>query len=259
MRVLISNDDGIHAPGLKILEEIAHTLSNDVWIVAPELDQSASSHSLTLRNPLRIREISDKKFALSGTPSDCVLFAAHYLLKDHKPDLVLSGINYGTNLAEDVTYSGTIAAAMEASLLGIPAIAISQEIKLSEKVKWETPAKHLPDIIKNLIHQELDPSTFLNINIPDLFPETIKGIRITHQGRSQFKDEIQERTDPRGKKYYWIGGVKYGSGDPHSDIEAVKEGYISVSPLTIDLTDYKTADFLRTNQPKEQNKHALFN
>ena len=246
MRILLSNDDGIHAPGLKALEKIAHALSDDVWIVAPELDQSGSSHSLTLRDPLRLREISEKKYALSGTPSDCVLFATNHLLKDHKPDLVLSGVNHGTNLAEDVTYSGTIAAAMEASMLNIPSIAISLEVESGHPAKWSTAEHHLPKLIKELVNITFKQYVFMNINVPNLIATSVKGVRITHQGRSYFKDEIQERVDPRGKKYYWIGGVKYGTGDINTDLEAVKGGYISVSPLSLDLTHSETVNTLRT-------------
>lgn len=244
MRILLSNDDGIHAAGLKTLEKIARTLSDDVWIVAPELDQSGSSHSLTLRDPLRLREISEKKYALSGTPSDCVLFATNHLLKDHKPDLVLSGVNHGTNLAEDVTYSGTIAAAMEAVLLQIPAIAISLEVQSGHPAKWSTAEHHLPELIKKLAKITFKQYVFMNINVPNVIASSIKGIRITHQGKSYFKDDIQERIDPRGKKYYWIGGVKYGTGDPNTDLEAVKDGYISLSPLSLDLTHKETVDEL---------------
>ena len=243
MRILLSNDDGILGPGLIALEKIARTLTDDVWIVAPELDQSGSSHSLTLRDPLRIREISDKKFAINGTPTDCVLIGVNHIMKQVKPDLVLSGVNYGANLAEDITYSGTVAAAMEAVIIGIPAIAMSQVIHYGQPAHWATSEHHAPLVLKQLLKQDLDPNVLININFPNVAPADIKGIRLTKQGQRQIEGELEERTDPRGKKYYWIGAINYnGIGERGTDLEAVAHNCISVTPLTLDLTHYQTLE-----------------
>jgi len=257
MRILLSNDDGINAAGLKSLETIARQLTNDVWIVAPELDQSGSAHSLTLRDPLRLREISDQKFALSGTPTDCVLFAVNHLLKDKKPDLILSGINHGANLAEDITYSGTVAAAMEGVLLHIPSIAISLCINKNHPAKWATAEKHLPPILKDLLTLCQDPYTLININVPDVIASSVKGVKVTRQGQRSYQDELHECVDPRGKKYYWIGVVNHdGSGETGTDLEAIKTGYISVTPLSLDFTHEKSLTKLTNLFSKERSNEA---
>ncbi|WP_032112643.1 5'/3'-nucleotidase SurE [Candidatus Paracaedibacter symbiosus] len=245
MRILLSNDDGILGPGLSILEKIARTLSDDVWVIAPELDQSGASHSLTLRDPLRIREISEKRFAINGTPTDCVMIGVNHLMKDVKPDVVLSGVNYGANLAEDITYSGTVAAAMEATLLGIPSIALSQVVNYGHPAHWATAEHHAPTILKQLLNQSLASNVLININFPNIAQKEINGIRLTTQGQRQIEDELEERTDPRGKKYYWIGAINYnGMGDRGTDLEAIAHNYISVTPLTLDLTHYQTLEKL---------------
>ncbi|WP_010297999.1 5'/3'-nucleotidase SurE [Candidatus Odyssella thessalonicensis] len=247
MRILISNDDGINAPGLQVLESIARQLSDDVWIVAPELDQSGASHSLTLRDPLRMREISDRKFALSGTPTDCVLFGINHLLKDKAPDLVLSGVNYGANLAEDITYSGTVAAAMEASLLHVPAIAISLCIDKGNSVQWLTVEHFMPSIISQIISVPMDHYTLVNINIPNASINSINGIKVTCQGQRTYQDQLHECIDPRGKKYFWVGIVDHdGSGAPGTDLEAINHNFISVTPLTLNYTHEKSLN--RLNQ-----------
>ena len=257
MRILLSNDDGINAPGLKTLETIARQLTDDVWIVAPELDQSGAAHSLTLRDPLRAREISDKKYALSGTPTDCVLFAVNHLLKDKKPDLVLSGINHGANLAEDITYSGTVAAAMEGSLLHIPSIAISLCVNKGHPAKWSTAEKHIPDILSHLIKTQLDPYTLININVPDVIAPSVKGIRVTRQGQRTYLDELHECVDPRGKKYYWVGIVNHdGSGESGTDLDAIANGFISITPLSLDFTHEKSLTKLNEVFSKEYNNEA---
>lgn len=241
MRILLSNDDGIHAPGLKILEKIAHTLSNDVWVVAPELDQSGASHSLTLRDPLRIREVSEKKFAVNGTPTDCVMVAVTHIMKDQKPSVVLSGINHGANLAEDVTYSGTVAAAMEGALLGIPSVAISQVVNPGHPAKWATAEYYIPDILAQLLKIRFQENVFVNINVPNLVTQSVKGIRLCHQGQRQIDDNLVERIDPRGRKYYWIGAIEHdGSGDEGTDLATIQDGYISITPLSLDFTHHVT-------------------
>jgi 5'-nucleotidase len=241
MRILLSNDDGIHAPGLKTLEKIARELTDDIWVVAPELDQSGASHSLTLRDPLRIREISDRRFAISGTPTDCVLIAANHIMKDNPPSLVLSGVNLGSNMAEDITYSGTVAAAMEAALLGIPAIALSLSTSHFHPAKWSTAEHYAPDIIRRLTKMKFKENIFININFPDLIAASVKGIAITHQGQRRQFGNLEEHVDPRGRQYYWIGAIHYdGSGDEGTDLKANANGLISVTPLSLDFTHRPT-------------------
>jgi len=215
-RILISNDDGINAPGLKVLEDIAQTLSDDVWIVAPETEQSGASHSLTLHDPLRLREVGDRTFAIRGTPTDCVMMAVKHIMSGKPPDLILSGVNRGANLAEDVTYSGTIAAAMEGTVLGIPSIALSQAYGYDGRVnvKWTCVEHHAPHILAQLMETGWPKDVLININFPDLVPSAVKGVEITVQGqRDQSKVRIDARVDARGVDYFWVG-FKRQLGDP---------------------------------------------
>jgi 5'/3'-nucleotidase len=239
MRILVTNDDGIHAPGLKVLEKIARTLSDDVWIVAPETDQSGSSHSLTLNDPLRLREVGKNHFAVKGTPTDCVIMGVRYLLKDQPPDLVLSGVNRGQNLADDVTYSGTIAGAFEGSILGVRSIALSQAFRNPETLHWATAEKHGPGTIKSLLDAGTDPSIVLNVNFPPCAPDDVKGLEITQQGkRDQSMLHIDARFDGRGFPYYWIGFERRKITPAQgTDLRAVADDCISVTPLTLNLTD----------------------
>jgi 5'-nucleotidase len=236
-RILVTNDDGIHAPGLDALIEIAGQLSSDVWVVAPEVNQSGAAHSLSLSKPLRMREVSEAKYALEGTPSDCVLFAVKHLLKDRKPDIVLSGVNRGTNMADDVTYSGTIAGAMEGCLLGLPSIAFSQAYTQPHPVKWGTATHHGAAVARRVLALDWPRNVFINVNFPDVVATSVKGIKVTRQGVRGFGGHIVERTDPRGGAYFWIG---YTPGehefDDESDLAAVRGGSISVTPLHLDLT-----------------------
>src|SRR5207244_4233800 len=190
MRILCTNDDGIHAPGLKIVEEIARALSDDVWIVAPELDQSGVSHSLSLTDPLRLREVGPRYFAVRGTPTECVIMGARHILGDKMPDLVLSGVNRGRNVAEDVVYSGTIAGALEGTILGLPSFALSQEfsIETRERPLWDTALKFGPPIIRKVIEAGIPKNTVINVNFPACAPEQVKGIRVTRQGK---RDEFR--------------------------------------------------------------------
>ncbi|WIM12273.1 5'/3'-nucleotidase SurE [Enhydrobacter sp.] len=240
-RILVTNDDGIHAPGLDALEEIASELSSDVWIVAPEHNQSGAGHSLSITHPIRARQVNETKFAVEGTPTDCVLFAVKHLLKDRKPAVVLSGVNRGTNLADDVTYSGTIAGAMEGCLLGIPSIAFSQAFTHPHPVKWGTATHHGADVARRILAMDLPRNVFVNVNFPDVVAASVNGTRVTRQGVRGFGGYIVERTDPRGGAYYWIA---YAPGehevDDQGDISAVREGYISVTPLHLDLTHEAT-------------------
>ncbi|MBI3199800.1 MAG: 5'/3'-nucleotidase SurE [Rhodospirillales bacterium] len=240
-RILVTNDDGINAPGLDAMIDIASQISQDVWIVAPEYNQSGAGHSLSLTHPVRARQITEKRFALEGTPTDCVLFAVKHLLKDRKPAIVLSGVNRGSNMADDVTYSGTIAGAMEGCLLGIPSIAFSQAYTHPHPLKWETATQYGADVARRVLAGGIPRNILVNVNFPDVAASEVKGTRVTRQGVRGFGGHIVERTDPRGGTYYWIA---YAPGeherDEESDITAVRSGYVSVTPLHLDLTHEAT-------------------
>ena len=245
MRILITNDDGIHAPGLETLERIAAQISDDVYVVAPESDQSGVAHSLSLNDPLRLREISARRFAVRGTPTDCIIMGVRSLLKDKRPDLILSGVNRGQNVAEDVTYSGTIAGAMEGTILGIPSIALSQGYGLVSdrfSVFWETAEAHAPGVLRKLIAEGVPPGVLYNVNFPDCLPDEVEGIVATCQGaRAVEQIGIDARVDGRGIPYYWVAfqrGV-YTPG-PGTDLQALAQKKISVTPLRLDLTDEPT-------------------
>ncbi len=244
MRILITNDDGIEAPGLDVLEKIATDLTDDVWIVAPETDNSGASHSLTLAEPLRLRELAKRRYAVKGTPTDCVIMGVRYLLKDEPPDLVLSGVNRGQNLADDVNYSGTVAGAIEGSLLGVPSIALSLAISNYDfgVPAWDTPMHHGADLVRKLIDAGWPRSTVLNVNFPDCEPDQVKGVAATVQGlRDTELLDIDDRMDTRGKAYYWIGIAKRGPNPPKgTDLWAVRANLISVTPLCLDFTDRST-------------------
>ncbi len=250
LRILISNDDGINAPGIKVLERIAHTLSKDVWVVAPEHEQSAAGHSLTIRRPLRVRQLSRRRFAVDGTPTDSVLLGVNHVIKGRRPDLVLSGINRGSNLGEDVTYSGTVAAAMEGTILGIPSIALSQFITHPHPVKWATAEHWAPGIIRRVLAVGWGRNVLMNINFPDVLHSQVTGIEVTRQGKRKIGDSIVERADPRGEPYVWIGAQRSEERNtPGTDIEAVYRGAVTVTPLCFDLTDRDTMRALETVFP----------
>ena len=243
MRILCTNDDGINAPGLKVIEEIARALSDDVWIVAPELDQSGVSHSLSLNDPLRLREVSPRHFAVRGTPTDCVIMGARHVLGDKLPDLVLSGVNKGRNVAEDVVYSGTIAGALEGTILGFPSFALSQEFSIETRNAplWDTALKFGPDIIRKVMAAGVPRNTVINVNFPSCMPDDVKGIRITRQGkRNQGFLKIDRRHDGRGNPYFWIGFERAAMMDTPAegtDLAALAARYVSVTPLRLDRTD----------------------
>src|SRR6266436_9875245 len=221
-RILISNDDGIGSPGIKLLEKIAGELSTDVWVVAPELEQSGASHSLTSRRPLRLQELGHQRYSVDGTPTDCVLLAVKRLLRDHPPDLVLSGINGGSNVGEDLTYSGTVAAAMEATLLGIPAMALSQDFRAGQDVPWQTGEAFAPEVIRRLLRLPWPDSTLFNINFPGVPPAEAAGFAVTSQGQRAIADNLTEGVDPRGRPYYWIGPTREeGEAEPGTDVAAL--------------------------------------
>lgn len=241
LRILLTNDDGITAEGLAVLERIARTLSDDIWIVAPEQEQSGASHSLTLHHPVRLRQIDARRYALSGTPTDCVLLATKELLKDHKPDLVLSGVNRGSNAADDITYSGTVAGAMEATQLGIPAIALSQLFYDDNPPHWETAEAHAPGIIVKLLEQGWPKGSFINLNFPACAPEAVKGVACSAQGKRKVSVALTQRADPRGRPYYWLGGDRDDATDSQDvDIARLTQGYVTVTPVQMDMTDYPT-------------------
>jgi len=246
-RILLSNDDGIHAPGLEVLEKIARTLSDDVWVVAPETEQSGASHSLTLHRPLRMREMGERRFAVDGTPTDCVLLAINHILKDRKPDLVLSGVNHGSNLGEDVTYSGTIAAAMEATLLGIAAIAMSQHLDPAQPALWQTALHWGPEGVRKAVSVGWPRNVLMNVNFPSVEPGLAQGIHVVRHGQRKVGDDLIERTDPRGRSYFWIGTLR-GEADtlPDTDIGVVMDKGIAITPLFLDLTHTPTLETLRT-------------
>ena len=235
-RILVTNDDGVNAPGLKVLEKIARQLSTDVWVVAPEVEQSGAGHSLTLRRPLQVRRVSPRRFAVDGTPTDCVLLAVNRLIEGRRPDLVLSGVNRGSNLGEDVTYSGTIAAAMEGTLLGIPSVALSQ-MREGQTLAWHVGLKHGADVIRRLVSVPWTEGVLVNVNFPYLAKGEISGVQVVRQGRRAANIEVTPVTDAVGRKYLWIGDFTSDNPVHHgTDLSAVRERAIAVTPLHLDLT-----------------------
>jgi 5'-nucleotidase len=235
-RILVTNDDGINAPGLKVLVQVAKSLSKDVWVVAPEIEQSGAAHSLTLRRPLQVRKLAPRRFAVDGTPTDCVLVAVNKLIPERRPDLVLSGVNRGANLGEDVTYSGTIAAAMEATLLNVPAIALSQ-LRDGLTVHWQTAIDHAPKVIRKLVSVAWPDGVLMNVNFPKLPSAHVNGIRVARQGRRPSGIEIVPTKDPVGRSYLWIGDyISDESLEEDTDLYATRNGEISITPLHLDLT-----------------------
>ena len=239
MRILLTNDDGVHAPGLKVLEKIARAISDDVWIVAPSEEQSGAGHSLTLTGPLRQRKHGERHFSVTGTPTDAVMMAVSHLMKDSPPDLILSGVNRGANLAEHVTYSGTVAAAMEGAISGIRSIALSQvyaRAGMGDAVPFACAEAWGEQVVRQLLDIPGD-KMLINVNFPAISPQEVKGIRAVRQG---FHDtgmtEVIEGLDPRGYRYYWFGLPMSEAAQPGTDLEAIRDGFISVTPLHFDLT-----------------------
>ncbi len=235
MIVLVSNDDGIRAAGIQALAAALVELG-DVWVVAPDREQSAVSHALSLHRPLRVEQVDERSFAVDGTPTDCIILAVNKLLPE-RPALVVSGINHGGNLGDDITYSGTVSAAIEGTLLGIPSIAVS--LVGREGLDFAPAASFATELSRSVLDQGLPQDTFLNVNVPPLPAAELRGFAVTRQGKRRYGDAIVEKVDPRGRVYYWIGGddlgFVHGEG---SDCSAVEEGFISVSPLHLDLTNY---------------------
>ena len=243
MRILVTNDDGYLALGIRVLAEAARTLGT-VHVVAPDREQSATSHSLTLHHPLRVRRVTEETQVVDGTPTDCVVLALGELLGE-RPDFVLSGVNHGANLGDDVLYSGTVAAAMEATILGIPAVAVSYTGSAPEEIEAWTDV--LSGLLRQLLERDEIPGEILfNVNLPPIPPAELKGIQVTTLGRRAYVNSLTRARDPNGREYFWIGGgeSKWWGG-PDVDFRAVHSGYISVTPLHLDLTNYSLLEQTR--------------
>ncbi|OGP34956.1 MAG: 5'/3'-nucleotidase SurE [Deltaproteobacteria bacterium GWC2_65_14] len=241
--ILVCNDDGYRSEGILALAEALRALGT-VYVVAPDRERSAAGHSLTLSHPLRVEKVGTRAYAVDGTPTDCVNLAVNGILRGKKIALVASGINKGANMGDDITYSGTVAGAMEGTLLGIPSIAVS--LASRNHFRFEASAKFTHEVARKVLRHKIPKDTLLNINLPNVPPEEIRGVRVTRQGKRIYGDAIVEKRDPRGRKYYWIGGDSLEREDiPGSDLEAVEEGYISVTPLHLDMTDYASLRAIR--------------
>lgn len=240
-RVLVSNDDGIHAKGLKLLEKALRGVVGEIWTVAPETEQSAASHSLTMRRPLRLRRVSRRRYTVDGTPSDCVLVAMNEVLRDRPPDLVLSGINRGGNMGEDAIYSGTVAAAREGALLGFRSAALSLTYANGQPARWPTAERWLRPVLDRLVAASWPAGVVMNVNFPDVDPDAVTGMEVTVQGRRKIGGALVPIADPAGRQYFWIGHGRdedrYRKG---TDLEAVNRGAVSVTPLGNDLTHRAT-------------------
>lgn len=249
-RILISNDDGVHARGITVLAGALREIA-DVTVVAPDRERSGASHSLTMDVPLRTHRISDDVIGVDGTPTDCVLLALKLLLPE-PPDLVVSGINRGPNMGDDVTYSGTIAAAMEATLLGVPSIAVSLCRCESGTYDYGPAAEIAREVARMVLDRGLPEGTLLNVNVPNVPGGEIRGVEVARQGKQVYEEAVIEKKDPRGRTYYWIGGqLTSWLPEPDTDYAAVSEGLVSITPVHLDLTDYAAMDVLR-NWPLEQ-------
>jgi len=246
-KILITNDDSIHSDGIKVLEKVARSFSDQVWVVAPETQQSAAGHSLTIHKPLRIKSYDDAHHSVLGTPTDSVLLGVEHILKEFRPDIILSGVNHGQNAADDVTYSGTIAAAIEGTLLGIPSLAFSQDCEMwAGDDDWEIVEEYLPKILTKLQGFSWNDNVLLNINFPVELDENEMGIAVVSQGHyGAVNDGLVECLDPRGRPYFWIGPPpKAKNLYADTDIGALKSGRITITPLSLNLTDEKTLNLL---------------
>ena len=257
-RILLVNDDGIDAPGMRVLEGVARQIATEVFVVAPEVNRSGASHSLSIGMPVRVREIDRYHYAVTGTPTECVMLALQELLTDETPTVCLAGINRGPNLADDTAYSGTIAAARESTQLGVPAVAMSQVFVPGEKnfglgedreIHWETSERWAPPVLKRLLASAWDDSVFMNLNFPGVPPEQVRGLRITRQGRRPPGCYVLEQDlDAQGEPYYrMLLAYEDGTPGPDSDIKAIADGYISLSPLSLDLTATESLRALAEN------------
>jgi 5'-nucleotidase len=244
--ILVTNDDGVHSPGLISLYNAMKELG-DAYIIAPDRERSAVSHSLTMHRPLKVEELLEHVYSINGTPTDCVAIGISKILTE-RPALVVSGINKGANLGDDITYSGTVSAAIESTIMGIPSFAISLVIEKQPALPlhFDTASRIAVVIGRYILEKSLPYDTLLNVNIPDVQINSIKGIKFTRQGKRIYDNSIQETFDPNGKKHYWIGGGEpYWEHGEDTDIQAIQGGYISITPIHLDLTNYEALEFLK--------------
>jgi len=240
VKILLTNDDGVNAKGMSILREIALQLSDDVWICAPHNEQSATSRKVSLHEPVRLRKLEDKVYSVSGTPTDSVIVALKALMSDSPPDLILSGVNRGQNLAEDVTFSGTVAGAFQGMQMGVPSMALSlaRGFQDAQSLPWDTVLSHGPATIEMLLEKGWAPNVVLNVNFPDTAPDAVKGLQYTRQGHRDYEmSGVDRRRHPRGWEYLWMTyGAQKSNPPDGTDLRAIYDGYISVTPLHINLT-----------------------
>ncbi len=247
--IFVTNDDGISSVGIKVLAKTLEAVG-DVYIVAPDSEQSAVAHALTLHRPLNSNSTGKRKFSVNGTPTDCVIIGVNKLLPE-KPDIIVSGINHGGNLGDDVTYSGTVAAAMEGTLLGIPSIAVSLAIDINSQAsvkpaRFRNAAGFAMKYARMVLRKGLPKDTLLNINVPDI--KKVEGVKLTKQGKRVYDNAIKELSDPRGKKCYWIGGgTPVWERGKDTDVQAVSDGFVSVTPVHLDMTDHKAFSYIKKN------------
>lgn len=246
MKILLTNDDGVRAEGMNVLRRIAAELSDDIWVCAPDTEQSAASRGVSLHNPVRLRQLDERVYSVTGTPTDSVIVALKDLLADSPPDLLLSGVNRGQNLAEDVTFSGTVAGALQGMQMGIPSIALSlaRGFQGASSLPWETAEAHGPSVIRKLLKTKWPKHIVPNVNIPDVPVQDVKGIQVTRQGHRDFQmTGVEKRDYPRGGHYFWLTyGAKKSNPPAGTDLRAIYDGYISVTPLHTDLTHFVTLD-----------------
>jgi 5'-nucleotidase len=244
--ILVTNDDGINSEGLMALYRVMGDIA-DAYIVAPDREKSAVSHTLTMHRPLRVEEVKEKIHTVNGTPTDCVVVAVEKVLPE-KPVMVISGINRGANLGDDITYSGTVSAAIEGTIFGIPSVAVSTILTNEKDICFETAASFSGRLVRFVLQHGLPPDTILNVNVPDLPEDEVKGIKFTRQGKRVYDNAIHETLDPWGRKHFWIGGgIPSWEEGNDTDFNAVTNGYISITPIHLDLTNYEALTYLRGN------------
>lgn len=246
-RILITNDDGIDGEGIILLEKVARQFSDDIWVVAPDEERSGAGHSMSISHPIRIRQRDERHFAVRGTPTDCALLGIHELIPGRRPDVILSGINRGPNLGEDVTYSGTCSAAMEGAVLGIPGIALSQIIRYKSQIHWPTAEKYAPLVLERLLRMDWEPGQFVNVNFPNCPPEEVNGLRVTTLGqRPEGAFRPVGRVDERHVPYWWIKiNFPEGGNLPGNDLQAALDNEVSITPLRLDMTDHHAHEKLQ--------------
>lgn len=246
LRILVTNDDGVRAEGIAHLEAIARELSDDVWVVAPATEQSGVGHGLSLHDPIRFKKLDERRYEVQGTPTDSVLMGVMEIIADKPVDLVLSGINRGCNIADDVTYSGTIAAAMEGTILEIPSIALSQYTQMGEESRWDIPRAYAAGIIRQLMEYGWPTHNLVNINFPHVTLDEVKGVKLCPMGIRKIGKKTSKQTDPMGRDYYWIGGPNASPSEkPGTDDRLLNKGYITVTPICMDMTNYRALEQLR--------------